>query len=103
MAEQTRLDMRQLEGLLQERIVIKINLSDREVVRRAPIAVDAPQQFWVQRFCFHQSRAKSMKPRSTSVWMSLTRTRSPTSRPWKPRSKRPSIGGLKSRTHVPLS
>jgi hypothetical protein len=34
-----------------------------------------------------QSRTKSMKPRSTSVWTSLTWTRSPTSRPWNPRSR----------------
>ena len=50
-----------------------------------------------------QSRTKSMKPRSTSAWTSLTRTSSPTSRPWNSRSSRPSVGGWKSRTHVPLS
>ena len=46
---------------------------------------------------------KSMKPRSTSVEMSFTRTLSPTSRPASPRTTLPSTGGLKIRTHVPLS
>ena len=50
-----------------------------------------------------QARTKSMKPRSTSVWISLTWMRSPTSRPWNPRSSLPSAGGRRSRTHVPLS
>ena len=46
------------------------------------------------------TRAKSMKPRSTSVWTSSTRTRSPTSRPSKPRTTlalRPAGGGCAPR------
>ena len=46
--------------------------------------------------------AKSMKPRSTSVPMSSTRTRSPTSRPCSPRTTRPSTGGRNTRTQVPF-
>ena len=50
-----------------------------------------------------RSRTKSMKPRSTSARMSFTRTRSPTSRSSNPCTTFPSTGGLKIRTHVPLS
>jgi hypothetical protein len=49
------------------------------------------------------TRAKSMKPRWTSVWTSSTRARSPPSSPWKPRTTFPSATGRKMRTHVPLS
>jgi hypothetical protein len=52
----------------------------------------------------HQpTRWKSMKPRSGFVCTSRTRTRSPTSSPSCPRSTRPSTGGSKMRTHVPLA
>ena len=44
-----------------------------------------------------------MYPRSTSVARSSTRTFSPTSSPSDPRTTRPSTGGWKTRTHVPLS
>ena len=47
-------------------------------------------------------RAKSMKPRSTSVCTSSTRTRSPTSRPRSPRTTRPSAAGWTIRTQVPF-
>ena len=43
-AEQARLDVRQLERLLQQRIVVEINLSDGQVVGRAPIGVQLAQQ-----------------------------------------------------------
>lgn len=39
-AEQARLDVHQLERLLQKRIVVEIYLADRKVVRRAPIGVN---------------------------------------------------------------
>ena len=42
-AEQARFDVRQRERLLQQRIVVEINLSDRKVIRRAPIGVNLPQ------------------------------------------------------------
>jgi shikimate kinase len=48
-AEQARLDVRQLERLLQERIVVQINLADRDLVRRAPPGVHLAQQFRCQR------------------------------------------------------
>ena len=43
-----------------------------------------------------------MKPRSTSVRTSSTRTRSPTSRPCSPRTTRPSTAGWRMRTQVPF-
>ena len=42
--EQARFDMRQLERLFQERIVVEVNLSDREVVRRAPPGINPARQ-----------------------------------------------------------
>ena len=48
--EQARLDVRQLERLLQQRIVVEINLADREIVRRAPIGVHLVEQFRRERF-----------------------------------------------------
>ena len=56
-AEQARFDVRQLERLFQQRIVKEINLSDREVVRRAPPGIQLAQQFRSQSlcFCFHVS------------------------------------------------
>jgi len=54
-AQQARFDVRQLERLLQQRIVVEINLSDREVVGRAPPGVQLAQRFRSERFrlCFH--------------------------------------------------
>ena len=46
-------------------------------------------------------RTKSMKPRCTSVYASCTRTVSPTSRPSKPLTTRPSASGCVVRTQVP--
>ena len=48
-AEQARLDVRQLERLLQQRIVVEINLPDREVVGRPPIGIQLSQQFRTKR------------------------------------------------------
>ena len=56
-----------------------------------------------QSLYLHPARAKSMNPRSTSVPMSSTRTRSPTSRPSNPRISFPSTGGWNRRTQVPFS
>ena len=53
--------------------------------------------------CPLPARVKSMNPRSTSVLMSSTRTRYPTSRPSNPRISFPSTGGWKRRTQVPFS
>jgi hypothetical protein len=47
-AEQARSDVRQLERLLQQWIVLEINLSDGEIVRRAPIGVYLAQRFRIQ-------------------------------------------------------
>src|SRR5262249_36833973 len=47
--------------------------------------------------------AKSMKPLATSVWMSLTRTWSPTSRPSKLLTTLPSAVASAILTHVPFS
>ena len=44
-AEQARLDVRQREWLFQQRIVVEVYLTDREVVRRAPIGVHLAEQF----------------------------------------------------------
>src|SRR5437763_3740552 len=43
MAEQPRLDMREFERLFQERVVEQINLSDGQVIRRAPPRIDQAQ------------------------------------------------------------
>ena len=43
-----------------------------------------------------------MKPRCGSVLSSVTRRRSPTSRPCSPRISRPSTGGSRTRTNTPL-
>src|SRR5688572_30751684 len=47
--------------------------------------------------------SKSIKPRSTSVPSRRTEIRSPTSRPFVPRTTRPSAGGSKIRTQVPFA
>ena len=59
-AEQARLDVRQRERLLQQRIVVEINLPDRQIVRGAPIGVHLAEQFGCQWLicylnfvCFH--------------------------------------------------
>ena len=46
--------------------------------------------------------AKSIHPFSTLTPVSLTRTRSPTSRPFPPWARKPSTGGFKSLTQVPF-
>ena len=44
MAQQTGLDMFQLEGCFQQRIVPQINLPDGKIVRRTPISVHFSEQ-----------------------------------------------------------
>ena len=43
-AEQARLDVRQGERFLQQRIVVEIDLPDRQIVRRAPVGVHLVEQ-----------------------------------------------------------
>ena len=43
MAEQARFDVRQLERLLQQRIIVEIDLADREIVRCPPVSVHVMQ------------------------------------------------------------
>src|SRR5206468_10882117 len=83
--EQPRFDVRQLERLLQQRIVVEINLSDREVVRRAPPGIQLARRFWS--LCFHDAIRFHFAPRprmrqteraiisSSSVRMMRTLTR----------------------------
>src|SRR5579863_2227061 len=47
--EQHALDVRELQWLAQQRIVVKIDLSDRQVVRGAPIRIHLSQQRGVDR------------------------------------------------------
>ena len=54
-AEQARLDVRQRERLFQQRIVVEIDLPDRQVVRRAPIRVQLAQLFRCQGLCVSAS------------------------------------------------
>jgi hypothetical protein len=39
-AEQSRLDVLRLQGLAQQRVLLEIDLRDRQVVGRAPVAMD---------------------------------------------------------------
>ena len=55
MSQQHALHMRERQGLLQQRIVEKINLPDRQVVGGAPIGVHLVKQFRRERVCFHDS------------------------------------------------
>jgi len=57
--EQARFDVRQLERLLQERIVVEINLSDREIVRSAPPRMQLAQQFRSQSDRLDRPRAEA--------------------------------------------
>ena len=50
MPDHQGLDVRQFQRLLQQRIVVEINLADREVVRGTPIGVHLSQQIGRQRF-----------------------------------------------------
>ena len=58
-AEQARFDVRQLERLPQQRIVVEIDLPDRQIVRRPPIGVHLSQQVRADGFPsgFHVSHA----------------------------------------------
>ena len=61
-AEQARFDVGQLERLLQQRIVVEINLADREVVRRAPPGVQLVQQFAGLLFLWFQGSVLLFSP-----------------------------------------
>ncbi len=43
MAEQARFDMPKREWLLQQRIVVEIDLPDREVICRTPVGIQLAQ------------------------------------------------------------
>lgn len=66
MAQQARLDVIELEGLFEKRIVLQIDLSDRQIICRSPIPVDIGQDIGVGRWFFHGIRftfpAASLKP-----------------------------------------
>jgi hypothetical protein len=39
----------------QRRIVVRVNLSDRKIIRRAPLGIHLLQQVWRESICFHCS------------------------------------------------
>ena len=45
MADDERLDVGQLQGSFQQRIVIEVDLSDRYIIRGAPVSIDPVEQF----------------------------------------------------------
>ena len=51
MTEEPRLDVILCEGLLEQRIVVEIDLTDREVVGSPPIGVDQCPFLFGQRVC----------------------------------------------------
>src|ERR1051326_6687964 len=51
-SQQARLDMLQRERLFKQRIVVEVNLSHGQVVRRAPPGVHLAQKIAAQEFCF---------------------------------------------------
>ena len=56
MAEQPRLDMFELEGRFEQRIVLQIDLADRKIIRRAPIGVHFPEEIGRQGIRHHGLR-----------------------------------------------
>src|SRR5262245_3179282 len=48
-AEQTRLDVLTPERLLEKRVVIQVNLTDRQIVRGSPVRIDSAHQVRGQR------------------------------------------------------
>ncbi len=55
MADYQRFYVRQLQRSLQERIVLEINLSDRQVVGGPPVGVDVVKEFGRESIGFHGS------------------------------------------------
>jgi len=54
-SDHQRLHVRELQRSLQQRIVVKINLADRQVVGGAPVGVHLVEQFQGESFCSHVS------------------------------------------------
>ena len=56
-AEQARLDVRQRQAALQQRIVVEIDLADREIIGRPPIGVHLSQHVGAEAIdiCVHGS------------------------------------------------
>jgi hypothetical protein len=48
MAEQPRLDVFALERFFQERIVEQVDLTDRQIIGRAPISIHLSQLFGIE-------------------------------------------------------
>ena len=53
MAEQPRLDVLLCQGLLEQRVVVEIDLTDRQVVGGPPIRIHQSPFFVRQRVCHH--------------------------------------------------
>ena len=49
------LHVRQFQRLLQQRIVVEINLTNRQIVGGSPVGIHLAEQFRGKRFCFHGS------------------------------------------------
>src|SRR5438552_5124123 len=83
MSQQPGLDLFVPQRSFQQRIIEKINLPDRQIIRRPPIRIDFAQQLWRQRligFFHHASPFKKWKTlfaiiNSSSVGMTRTVTR----------------------------
>src|SRR5580693_8057498 len=61
MSDHQRLYVREFQRLLQQRILIKVNLADRQIVGRSPIGIHLMEQFRRERFCFHGSISRFQK------------------------------------------
>ena len=85
-SEQHALHIREGQGSLQQRIVVKINLADRKIIGGAPIGIHLVEKFRRECICFHylsfpieprlRTRAVDLASMSSSsVRMTLTLTR----------------------------
>ena len=54
-SQQHVLHIRERQRPLQQRIVVEINLADRQIVRGAPVGVHLVEQFRRESVCFHGS------------------------------------------------
>ena len=54
-SQQHVLDVRERQRPLQQRIVVEINLADRQIIGRAPVGVNFLEQFGSKGVCFHNS------------------------------------------------